>query len=117
VTHSGCHRTELDCLRNLRELRADGNKIKSIDGLQKLESLVKLSLESNQIRTVDLTGFRWYVRRLMIGDHCADDKLQAKIRNVKPEPEPIGQHSGLEYARRIDRLESRYVHRHEISSL
>ena len=110
MTHSGCYQTELDCLRNLRELRADGNKIKSVDGLQKLENLVKLSLESNQIRTVDLTGFRWYVRRLMIGDHCADDRLQAKIRNVKPESEPIGRHSGLEYARRIDRLESRYVH-------
>ena len=53
--------TELDCLRNLRELRADGNKIRSIDGLQRLESLVKLSLQSNQIRNVDLTEFRWCV--------------------------------------------------------
>ena len=117
MIHGGCYWTELDCLKNLRELRADGNKIRSIDGLQKLESLVKLSLESNQIRSVDLTGFRWYVRCLVIGDHCADDTLQAKIRNVKPEPEPVGRHSGLEYARRIDRLESRYVYRHEIFSL
>lgn len=54
--------TELDCLRNLRELRADGNKIRSMDGLQKLEELVKLSLEANEIRSVDLTGFRWCVR-------------------------------------------------------
>jgi len=103
--------TELDCLRNLRELRADGNKIKSIDGLQKLESLVKLSLQSNQIRKVDLTGYRWYVSCLVAGDHCADDELQANIRNVEPEPEPFRQHPGLKAARGIDRFESRYVPR------
>lgn len=56
-----CYGTELDCLRNLRELRADGNKIRSMDGLQKLEGLVKLSLEANEILNVDLTGFRWCV--------------------------------------------------------
>ena len=56
---TGMFLTELDCLRNLRELRADGNKIRDMDGLQRLESLVKLSLQSNQIRSVDLTGFRW----------------------------------------------------------
>ena len=117
MIHGGYYRTELDCLKSLRELRADGNKIKSIDGLQKLESLAKLSLESNQIRKVDLTGFRWCVRCLVIGDHCADDESQAKIGNVKPEPESVGRHSGFEYARRIDRFESRYVHRREIFSL
>lgn len=35
--------------------------------------------------------------------------LQAKIGNVKPEPEPVGQHPGLEDGRGIDRLESRYA--------
>lgn len=53
----------------------------------------------------------------MIGDHCADDELQAKIGNVKPEPEPVGRHPRFEDARGIDRFESRYVHRHEICSL
>ena len=104
-----CCSTELDCLRNLRELRADGNKIRSIDGLQKLESLVKLSLQSNQIRNVDLTGFRWCVERLVTGDNWADDMLQAKIGNVKPESEPVGQHPGVKDARGIDRIESRYA--------
>jgi len=104
-----CCWTELDCLRNLRELRADGNKIRSIDGLQRLESLVKLSLQSNQIRNVDLTGFRWCVERLVAGDYWADDMLQAKIGNVKPEPEPVGQDPGVKDARGIDRLESRYA--------
>ena len=68
MIYGGCCSAELDCLRNLRELRADGNKIRDIDGLQRLESLVKLSLQSNQIRNVDLTGFRWYVDYLVIGD-------------------------------------------------
>ena len=108
---------ELDCLRNLRELRADGNKIRSIDGLERLESLVKLSLQSNQVRNVDLTGFRWCVQCLVIGDDCADDKLQAEIRNVKLKPEPAGEHPRVEDARGIDRLESRYVRRHEICCL
>lgn len=61
MIYGGYSWTELDCLRNLRELRADGNKIRSIDGLQRMESLVKLSLQSNHIRGVDLTGFRWCV--------------------------------------------------------
>jgi len=50
---------ELECLRHLRELRADGNKIASIDGLQKMDGLVKLSLRENGIRDVDLTKYRW----------------------------------------------------------
>jgi len=106
---SRCRPTELDCLRNLRELRADGNKIRSVDGLQKLESLVKLSLQSNQIRNVDLTGFRWCVECLVTGSNWADDMLQAKIGNAKPESESAGQHPGAEDARGIDRFESRYA--------
>lgn len=52
---------ELECLRHLRELRADGNRIDSIDGLQNMDGLVKLSLQRNDIRSVDLTNFRWCV--------------------------------------------------------
>ena len=35
--------------------------------------------------------------------------LQAKIGNVKPEPESVGQNPGVKDARGIDRLESRYA--------
>jgi len=35
--------------------------------------------------------------------------LQAKIRNVKPEPESVGQRPRLEDAWGIDRFESRYA--------
>lgn len=52
---------ELECLRHLRELRADGNRIDSIDGLQNMDGLVKLSLQRNDIRSVDLTNYRWCV--------------------------------------------------------
>lgn len=50
---------ELQCLRHLRELRADGNRITSLDGLQKLEALRKLSVQGNLIQEVDLSLFRW----------------------------------------------------------
>lgn len=45
----------------MRELRADGNRITSLDGLQKLEALRKLSVQGNLIEEVDLSGFRWWV--------------------------------------------------------
>jgi Leucine-rich repeat (LRR) protein len=50
---------DLSCLRHLRELRADGNQITSTDGLQALDSLVKLSLQGNRIRAVDFSSHRW----------------------------------------------------------
>ncbi len=50
---------ELECLRHLRELRADGNMIDSVDGLQKMDGLVKLSLQGNDIQDIDLAGYRW----------------------------------------------------------
>jgi protein NUD1 len=53
------HFTELSCLRHLRELRVDGNQIASIEGLENMESLVKLSLRCNALRVVDLNGYRW----------------------------------------------------------
>ena len=52
--------TELECLRHLRELRADGNMIDGVDGLQKMDGLVKLSLQGNDIQDIDLAGYRWY---------------------------------------------------------
>jgi len=50
---------ELESLRHLRELRADKNKITSLDGLERMDGLVKLSLEGNKIQTVDLERYRW----------------------------------------------------------
>jgi len=52
---------ELECLHHLRELRADGNRIKSIDGLQAMDGLVKLSLQGNAVGDVDFAGCRWCV--------------------------------------------------------
>ena len=50
---------ELECLRHLRELRADGNQIGDVDGLQKMDGLIKLSLQGNAIREIDLHAYRW----------------------------------------------------------
>lgn len=52
--------SELQCLRHLRELKADGNRITSLDGLQKLEALTRLSVQGNLIQEVDFSLFRWY---------------------------------------------------------
>ncbi|KAL5482659.1 NUD1 [Sanghuangporus weigelae] len=50
---------QLKCLSHLRELRADGNKITELDGLEDFDGLLKLSLESNQLREAHLAKFRW----------------------------------------------------------
>ncbi|OJT12067.1 Septation initiation network scaffold protein cdc11 [Trametes pubescens] len=50
---------QLECLRHLRELRADGNHIDSVDGLQKMDGLIKLSLQANEIRELDLHEYKW----------------------------------------------------------
>ncbi|KAH8077035.1 hypothetical protein BXZ70DRAFT_709242 [Cristinia sonorae] len=50
---------QLECLRHLRELRADGNRIESVEGLHKMDGLVKLSLQRNRIRNLNLANFRW----------------------------------------------------------
>lgn len=63
-----CH-AELACLRHLRELKADGNKITSIEGLQRMDGLVKLSLQGNSIRSVDLAQYCWCVVALPTPDH------------------------------------------------
>ncbi len=51
---------ELSCLRNLRELKADGNRITSLEGLEKLQ-LIKLSLVGNCLRVLwtSDTGPSW----------------------------------------------------------
>lgn len=60
----GCeHYPELQCLRHLRELKADGNKLTSLDGLERMDGLVKLSVQGNAIKAVDLEDFRWCVLR------------------------------------------------------
>jgi len=52
---------ELECLRHLRELKADHNKIMSLDGLQNMDGLVKLSVQSNLMQSVELGKFKWFV--------------------------------------------------------
>lgn len=59
-------RAELECLRHLRELKADGNKITSLDGLQRMDGLVKLSVQGNQIEAVDCAQYRWCAFSLCI---------------------------------------------------
>ncbi|KAI0051077.1 hypothetical protein FA95DRAFT_1580818 [Auriscalpium vulgare] len=51
--------SQLDCLRHLRELRADGNSVSSIEGLQHMACLTKLSLQENRIDAVDFSECSW----------------------------------------------------------
>jgi hypothetical protein len=69
-------------------LRADGNKITSIDGLQRMDGLVKLSLHENGIRDVDLAKFRWSAKYLPFhyGRKCSHDSdFKVPFGNVEPE--------------------------------
>jgi hypothetical protein len=50
---------ELASLRHLRELRADGNRICCLEGIEKLDGLVKVSLEGNSIEVVELERCEW----------------------------------------------------------
>ncbi|KAF5337481.1 hypothetical protein D9758_013588 [Tetrapyrgos nigripes] len=50
---------QLSCLRHLRELKADGNSITSTEGLERMDGLVKLSLQGNRVRLIDLEEYRW----------------------------------------------------------
>ncbi|SRR6266851_5806010 len=52
-------RLELECIRHLRELRADGNHIRSLEGLQRMDCLVKLSVQRNRITDMDFTQCSW----------------------------------------------------------
>lgn len=50
--------TELECLRHLRELKADGNLIAQLDSLARLTGLVKVSLRGNAlVGLVDFAKF------------------------------------------------------------
>ena len=60
-SHKMTCNTELSCLKHLRELRADGNEISSLDGLGELDGLTKLSLKENCITMVDLRELHWYI--------------------------------------------------------
>ncbi|KAJ7926652.1 hypothetical protein B0H13DRAFT_2561704 [Mycena leptocephala] len=53
---------QLSCLRHLRELRADGNVITSVEGLEWMDGLVQPSLKGNALQKLELDAFRW--RRL-----------------------------------------------------
>ncbi|KAF7297698.1 hypothetical protein MKEN_01393100 [Mycena kentingensis (nom. inval.)] len=50
---------QLACLRHLRELRADGNQIRDVDGLEGMDGLVKLSVADNALRELDVGRCRW----------------------------------------------------------
>ena len=52
---------ELACLRHLRELRADGNRIQSLEGLNSLDGLLKLSVQGNELSQTDFLDCHWYV--------------------------------------------------------
>ncbi|KII86570.1 hypothetical protein PLICRDRAFT_43203 [Plicaturopsis crispa FD-325 SS-3] len=66
---------QLECLRHLRELRADHNHITSIDGLQKMDGLVKLSLQGNSLRDIDVTEFRWSRLEMLDVSHNRLDRV------------------------------------------
>lgn len=50
---------ELRCLSRLIELRADGNGITDIEGLEGMRCLAKLSLKKNRISRVDFADCEW----------------------------------------------------------
>ncbi|EMC91837.1 hypothetical protein BAUCODRAFT_143350 [Baudoinia panamericana UAMH 10762] len=50
--------TGLGCLVHLRELRADANRITSLNGIRDLDGLLTLSLRRNDIAHVDFHGFQ-----------------------------------------------------------
>ncbi len=50
---------ELSCLKHLRELRADHNRISNMDGVLGLDSLLKISVRANRIDTLDFAEAKW----------------------------------------------------------
>ncbi|KIM43242.1 hypothetical protein M413DRAFT_69231 [Hebeloma cylindrosporum] len=67
---------QLECLRHLRELKADANKLTTIDGLQRMDGLVKLSLQGNQIRAVDFSSCRWKRLEMLNISHNRVDTME-----------------------------------------
>ena len=53
------NRIELQCLRHLRELKADQNMIRNLDGVLQMDCLIKFSAHGNKIETVDLSKAKW----------------------------------------------------------
>jgi Leucine-rich repeat (LRR) protein len=51
---------ELDCLKHLRELKADYNAIADLGGILELDGLVKLSMVGNKVDKLDLGVAKWY---------------------------------------------------------
>jgi Leucine-rich repeat (LRR) protein len=51
--------TELACLRHLRELRIDNNRVSDISGLAEIDGLQKLSLRGNALRHIDFSTTKW----------------------------------------------------------
>lgn len=52
---------ELECLRHLRELKADGNRISELGGIGEMDCLIKLSVAGNRIERLDLGSVKWSV--------------------------------------------------------
>ncbi|GAA5825295.1 hypothetical protein JCM11251_006925 [Rhodosporidiobolus azoricus] len=69
---------QLACLVHLRELKADGNQIRSLDGLGGLDALVKVSLKGNHIQEVDLAKLKWSRLETL---HLARNKIST-VRNL-----------------------------------
>ncbi len=51
----------MECLRYLRELKADGNRISDLSGIGEMNCLIKLSVVGNRIEKLDLGNVKWYV--------------------------------------------------------
>lgn len=51
--------SHLSCLKHLHTLRADGNAISSLDGIDRIRSLVHVSLARNKLRGINLATTQW----------------------------------------------------------
>ena len=84
--------TELACLRHLHELKADGNRITSLEGLERMDGLVKLSLQGNMISTINCAEFKWFVFFADPALAYSETKIQEPIGNVESEQESPNEH-------------------------
>ncbi|KAJ1028619.1 hypothetical protein NDA16_001785 [Ustilago loliicola] len=51
--------THLSCLKHLHTLKADNNAISSLDGIDKIRSLIHVSLSGNRLKGVNLATTQW----------------------------------------------------------
>lgn len=56
---SSLTRSELRCLKHLRDLRVDHNRIKDLSSIMTMDSLLKLSARGNRVDKLELGGSRW----------------------------------------------------------